>query len=92
MSNLKTKYKNIVEAYMDAFCEKQDMILESWVAHEIGTIACFGDVMYFGFDDIRYDIDTKQPAGRILDWLYNTIDHPETHMNYKNWCKSFKYN
>jgi len=73
MSNLKTKYKAIVEAYMDAFCKKQD------------------DVMYFGFDDIRYDIDTKQPVGQILDWLYSSIENPDTHINYKHWCKGLRY-
>jgi hypothetical protein len=91
MSNLKSKYKDIVEAYMDAFCKKQDMVLESWVANDIGTIACFGDVMYFGFDDIRYDIDTNQPVGQILDWLYSSIDNPDTHINYKHWCKGLRY-
>jgi hypothetical protein len=71
MSNLKTKYKNIVEAYMDAFCEKQDMILESWVANDIGTIACFGDVGYHAlkikvyFSDEYYEMMSTVPVAKI---------------------------
>lgn len=91
MNPLKYNYEKSVEAYINAFCVKQEMDFESWVANDVGTIACFGDVMYFGFDDIRYDIDTNQPAGQIITWLYDAIDHEGININYRSYSKGLRY-
>lgn len=91
MKSLKEKYERIVNAYIKEFEKKQDMQLEFWVGDEVGGICTFGDVLFFSFDDIRHDIDTNQPKGQILDWLYQSIERDGHTMNYKSWSMGLRY-
>lgn len=91
MKSLKEKYKRIVHAYIKEFEKKQDVQLEYWVGDKVGGICTFGDVLFFSFDDIRHDIDTNQPKGQILDWLYQSIERISNRINYASWCMGLRY-
>ena len=89
--SLKSDYIKVVNAYMDAFCKKQGLTMEHWVAGDIGGICCFGDVLFFSFDQIRIDIDNKFKKGVIIDWLYEMIDtNPTKQINYYSYAKGLR--
>ena len=82
LEKIKKQYESAVAAYIKEFCKKQECDLEYWVADQIGGIACFGDVLYFNFVDILFDINTNQPKNQIINWLYESIDDVENSMSY----------
>ena len=86
-TTLKEQYKLIVEEYIHEFCNKQDVSFEFWVADQIGGIACFGDILYFNFLDIVYDIDSLQPKGQILEWIYYSVDNHYKSIDYISYSK-----
>jgi len=90
---LQDDYNKAVNNYVDVFCEKQDFQFDYWIADKIGEMGSFSD-LYFDFHDIKYDIDTKQPKGKIIQWHdynvdYNT-DIKDTNdyinINYSSYC------
>lgn len=88
---LKENFEKAANAYLKAFCEKQDFdyedAKESWAAGDVGGAVCCGD-FYFSLDDIRTDMDKDAPAGEIIKWYdyYNemaVLNLPL--MNYRSW-------
>jgi len=66
---MKEKFEAIVMQYVIKFAQKHDTVFIDWVGWEgFGKIAQFYGGYYFNFDDIRLDIDTKQPKGFIFQW------------------------
>ena len=67
---LKTKYEKIVEQYLTAFVEKQELDIDNcdWVADRVGEILSVNDQHYFNFDDIRFDVDNDVKEGLIFRW------------------------
>jgi hypothetical protein len=45
---------------------------------------------YFYFGDIRYDLETNQEAGEIVDWYWHTVDEKNDYINYRSWCMGAK--
>ncbi len=90
MSDIEKRYNAIVQEYIDKFCKKQDVRFEFWVAELVGEIACFGDVLYFNFSDIVFDINTKQPKGKIIDWVYYNLELEDKSLNYSSYCKGYR--
>ena len=90
---LKTKYNKIVEQYLIAFVEKQEIDIENfyWVADRIGEILSVNEQYYFNFDDIRFDVDKNVKAGLIFKWQDKSIDNyfkkRKYKVNYKNYLK-----
>jgi len=87
--SLIAEYKAIVDKYIKAFCEKQDVEFDYWIGEDIGGTACFGD-FYFNFDDIRYDIDNNIPKETIFTWYYYSIDNYSEStptINYRTYTK-----
>ena len=90
---LKERYRNICNEYLQRFCEKQGLDYEpddTWVAGNAGDCANVGD-FYFGFDEIRYDIDNNIPMGKIIEWYdycleTSMLDLP-LRINYPSFCK-----
>jgi hypothetical protein len=80
---LRLYYENICNAYVNDFCEKQDMTWEGWVGDQVGSIAECSD-FYFDFRDIITDIDTGQPKGLIIDWYYDNLEG-ERYINYNSY-------
>ena len=90
---LKTKYNKIVEQYLIAFVEKQELDIENcyWVADRIGEMLSVNEQYYFNFDDIRFDVDNNIKAGTILEWQQESIDNyskkKKYKINYENYLK-----
>ena len=85
---LKNKYKKIVEQYLLAFVQKQDLDIENcyWVADRVGEILSVNEQYYFNFNDIRFDVDNNVKAGVILEWQNECIDN-NFKVNYENYLK-----
>ena len=90
---LKNKYNKIVEQYLMAFVEKQELDIENcyWVADKIGEILSINEQYYFNFDDIRFDVDNNIKAGTILEWQDKSLDNyskkKKYKINYENYLK-----
>lgn len=89
MTRLQNKYESVCNEYIDAFIKKQSMSFEGWVGDTIGGIALCND-FYFNFQDIVWDINSKQPKGSITDWYYQNLDAPEKSINYYSYTKGLR--
>ena len=90
-ATLEKRYNAIVQEYIEQFCEKQDVVFDFWVADKVGDIACFGDVLFFNFSDIVFDINTKQPKGKIIDWLNYNLEYPDEYINYVSYANGGRH-
>jgi hypothetical protein len=91
LAQLKNNYELSIYQYIEKFCSKQELELEHWIGDDIGGIACFGDVFFFNFSDIVWDINSKQPKHLIKQWIYDCIDNPEKHINYYSYSKGLRF-
>ena len=91
LNKLNKQYEFVVSEYVQKFCNKHGVRFEFWVADEIGGIACFGDILYFNFSDIVYDIKSKQPKHQIIYWIYESIANPEKSINYYSYSKGLRW-
>lgn len=69
---LQEQFNKIADKYIKAFCKKQDLELDFWVADIIGDTAFFADLC-FSYDNIRLDVDNDIPKGEIIRWYYDTL-------------------
>jgi len=96
MNTLKQEFDSVVDAYIAAFCRKHEFDIENsfWVTDRKGEIFEVADY-YFGFDDIRFDIDNNLQSKMILDWYEATLEHavyPEHHnINLDSWVMGLRY-
>lgn len=91
IKQLQKQYEHVVSEYIKKFCEKQEVYFEFWIGDNIGGIACFGDILFFNFMDIVWDINTKQPKNQIIDWMYDCVDHPKQSINYFSYSKGLRW-
>ena len=89
ISELKQQYELVCNGYVKKFCEKQDMEFEGWVGDITGGVACCND-FYFKFQDIVWDINSKQPKGAIVNWYYENLEIPEKSINYYSYTKGLR--
>jgi len=89
LKKLQKDYYNICNEYIDAFIKKQSMSFNGWVADTVGSIACCND-FYFSFQDIVWDVNSKQPKGAIVDWYYDNLETPEKSINYFSYTKGLR--
>lgn len=84
MSKHKLQYdfENAVNAYIEAFCKKQDLTFDFWIADRIGEMAAFTPFWFFTFDDIRRDIDQEIEAGVIKEWHESTMNKDINYISY----------
>lgn len=87
---MRKKLNKILKKYIKKFEKKHDCCFEHAVADDLMGVICFGDVLFFSINDIVYDIDTKQPKGLIIDWLYDSI-HQDKHINFYSYSKGLRY-
>ena len=82
---LKTKYEKIVEQYLIAFVEKQELDIENceWVADRVGELLAVNEQYYFHFDDIRFDVDNNVKERLIFRWQDESLDNYFKKKNYK---------
>ena len=89
LNELKKQYEFVCNEYVTKFCNKQEMDFEGWVGDTIGGIAYCND-FYFNFQDIVWDINSKQPKGAIVDWYYENLEKPEKSINYFSYTKGLR--
>ena len=89
LKKLHVDYCKICNDYILAFEKKQDIVFEGWVGDTIGGIAYCSD-FYFNFQDIVWDINSKQPKGAIVDWYYENLETPEKSINYFSYTKGLR--
>lgn len=87
---MKQKFKEAVNEYILAFCLKQDIDWDYWIGNDVGGVACFGD-LYLNFDDIRFDIDSNQPAGLITDHYWESVYNDPKVINYRSYAMGLRY-
>lgn len=80
---LQTAFEDAVNGYMEAFCAKQDEVLDWWVSNEVGGVAFFCSGRFFNFSDIRKDIDQGIEKGAIMQWHEHTSENRE--INYSSY-------
>lgn len=85
MNNIQSIEKHIIELIKE-FETKQGLEFEYFVGGECLGVASFGCVFFFNVQDIFYDMNTKQEAGKIIDWLYHCLDNPKKMINYRTYC------
>jgi hypothetical protein len=89
INELKKEYESICKEYVSKFCSKQEMEFEGWVGDTIGGVALCND-FYFNFQDIVWDINSKQPKGLIVKWYYDNLEAPEKSINYFSFTKGIR--
>jgi len=86
---LKEQFEQIADLYVEAFRKKQGSSLGYWVGDRVGEIYDVSDC-FINYDDVRFDIDSNQPQGKIFIWYWEQVD---CHMantptiNFENYCK-----
>jgi hypothetical protein len=88
--DLEKRKEKTVMAYIDAFCEKQDLHFDSWVGNDIGGLADFNDLC-FNFQDIVWDINSSQKKGLIIEWISESIDNPGKSINYYSYTLGLRF-
>ena len=81
-----------IQEYVNLFCNKHDMELDFWVADLSGTVGSFGDY-FFGFEDIRLDLETNQPEEEIFKWYEANLElgmKNQSGINYYSWIKGYR--
>ena len=91
MSALSSNYRAACVAYIRAFEKKHGYEFDGWVADEVGGIASFIDQYFFSLLEIIYDIDSKQPKGRIFEWQDACVENVPQYINYKSWCMGWRF-
>lgn len=96
MNNLNKQFESVVMQYVQTFCIKHGFNMDdcSWVGDHVGEVLEIADY-YFGFDDIRMDIDKNLPPAMIMEWYNATLEHamyPEHHtININSWAMGLRY-
>ena len=89
ISELKQQYELVCNAYVTKFCDKQEIEFEGWVADIPGGCACCNG-FFFNFQDIVWDINSRQPKGAIVSWYYENLEIPEKSINYYSYTKGLR--
>ena len=87
---MRKKLNKILKKYIKKFEKKHGLTFEFAVSDDLMDVICFGDVLFFSINDIVYDIDTKQPNGLIIDWLYDSINQ-DKYINFYSYSKGLRY-
>lgn len=87
---MRRKLNKILKKYIKKFEKKHGLTFEFSVSDDLMDVICFGDVLFFSINDIVYDIDTKQPEGLIIDWLYDSM-YQDKYINFYSYSKGLRY-
>lgn len=89
-TEIKKNFDAACEAYVNAFCLRHGMDFGGWVRGRVGEVAEIGDY-FIGMDEIRYDVDTEPPIGKIHEWVdyMNKLSFfgCTKRINYEHFCK-----
>lgn len=87
---MRKKLNKILKKYIKKFEKKHGLTFEFAVEDDLMDVICFGDVLFFSIHDIIYDIDTKQPKGLIIEWLYDSM-YQDKYINFQSYSKGLRY-
>jgi len=97
IKHLINDYNQICNLIVNAFCEKQNLNFDYWVADEIGGIADINGY-FFNLSDIIIDLKNDTPKGAILEWQdqvleANLFKEPgqTEFINYRSWLMGARY-
>ncbi len=90
IKQLKTELEKNINLYIEKFCKKHDLYFEYWIADRVGGI-CQISEYYFNFEDIRIDLELKQPKDFIIDWYDANLENEE-YINYTSYIKGLLHN
>jgi hypothetical protein len=96
MKSRQQKFKEICNSYVHAFCKKQELVFDYWIADEVGEIASFSESYFFDIFDIMRDIDSNHPPGLVQQWQDDGVeahfkDEKTPMINYKSYCMGLRY-
>ena len=83
--DLHDAYKKACNNYVKAFAEKQGLNFKSWAGDNVGAYAEFEEGYTFSFDEIVFDLQTKQPIGKALAYHVFCQNMPNK-VNYPAYC------
>ena len=94
LHKLNHDYQHSCKSIVDAFCEKQWIVLDGWQGN-IGDVVFFEGFFYFYFSDILLDLNKKTPKGLILEYYDYTIRHLQylegKQINYASYMMGARY-
>ncbi len=94
MSKVIQKFENATRALIKEFEKKQEIEFEGFIGDDCAGAAGFGDVFYFNIHEILYDLETNQPKGRIIDWIYDSLEayqEGKKAINYRSYCMGARF-
>ena len=92
MSTLSERFDKLADTYIKKFVKKHKYEFSSWVADEVGGIACFIEQYFFSYDDIRQDIDNDYPKDLIFQWQDDSLENQnKTAMNLKSYAMGLRF-
>lgn len=90
-TNLQKRYEKVVTEYIQIFSDKQELEFEYWIGDIKGGVACFSEIYFYNFQDIVWDINSKQSEGLIKKWFNDSIDNHEKAINYFSYSKGLRF-
>ncbi|NJL75308.1 MAG: hypothetical protein HC892_10020 [Saprospiraceae bacterium] len=91
LSGLQKQYNAIIEKYVKKFCNKQGFDFDHLGLNDSVGIMFFDDYYAFSLDDIRLDIDSKQPKGLIIQYYNDSVEYYPKIINYKSYCMGLRF-
>lgn len=92
VSELEKRFIKIADEYINKFEKKHGYEFSSWISDEAGGIACFIEQYFFGFDDIRHDIDNNVKKGLIFKWQDDGIENgAKDNINFKSYVMGARF-
>lgn len=92
--DLAVRYNAVCNEYVVAFCNAYGIALDTsdiWVAGDVGTIACIGDLFLDFNSVIKYAVDNDlKDYDELLRWYDYTLfasEFNQTIPNFDSWCK-----
>lgn len=78
-----------IQKNLNRFLAKHELDFDFWVADREGEVALCSD-MFFHYNDMLHDLQTKRPKGLIIDWYYATM-HAKSYFDYKTFLTLLDY-
>lgn len=87
-------FRQATQKLIEAFCEKQELDFEFFVADNPAEIAVFNSDFYINISDIYHDLATNQPKGLIIEWYWDRLekDHNINYYSYTMGARAETFN
>lgn len=89
--SIKAQWQDAAEAYLREFIKKNELSDVNWIGGDIGGNLLINEEHVMSMEDIRYDVDSGQPAGKWLEWSEYVSQlasvEAERTVNYRSYCQ-----